>query len=77
MNPISNNIDSFKYSTLITLHYYDIAYHREKPSKLNAYVNNCNFSDTDPPNFELNNPNISLNILSEDNKLVYRSNNVF
>ena len=75
INPKSNNIDSFKCSILISLHYYDISYHREKPSKLNAYANNYNFSDNNPTDFERNNPNISLNILSEDNKLIYRSNN--
>ena len=75
MNPKSNNIDSFKYSILMALHYYDIAYHREKPSKLNAYANNYNFSDNNPTDFERNNPYISLNIFSEDNKLIYRSNN--
>ena len=75
INPKSNNTDSFKYSILITLHYYDIPYHREKPSKLNASANNYNFSATNPNDFERNNLNISLNILSEDNKLIYRSNN--
>ena len=30
INPKSNNIDSFKYSLPISLHYYDISYHREK-----------------------------------------------
>ena len=75
INPKSNNIDSFKCSILISLHYYDIPYHREKSSKLNAYANNCKFSVNNPSDFERNNPNISLNILSEDNKLKYRSNN--
>ena len=75
INPKSNNIDSFKYSILISLHYYDISYHREKPSNLNAYANNYNFSDNNPTDFERNNPYISLNIFSEDNKLIYRSNN--
>ena len=75
INPKSNNIDSFKCSILISLHYYDISYHREKPSKLNVYANNYNFSDNNPTDFERNNPNISLNIFSEDNKLIYRSNN--
>ena len=75
INPKSNNIDSFKYSILISLHYYDISYHREKPSKLNVYANNYNFSDNNPTDFERNNPYISLNIFSEDNKLIYRSNN--
>ena len=74
INPKSNNNDSFKYSILISLHCYNIPSHREKPSKLNAYANNYNFSDTNPTNFEKNNPNISLNILHEDNGLIYTSN---
>ena len=74
INPKSNNNDSFKYSILISLHYYNIPSHREKPSKLNAYANNYNFSDTNPTNFEKNNPNISLNILHEDNGLIYTTN---
>ena len=75
INPKSNNNDSFKYSILTSLHYYDIPYHREKPSKLNVHANNYNFSETNLINFEKNNPNISLNILSEDNNLIYSSNN--
>ena len=73
-NPKSANIDSFKYSILISSHYYDISYHREKTSKLD-YTNNYNFTNTHPTDFERNNPNISLTILDENNKLIYRSNN--
>ena len=51
------------------------SYHGEKTSKLNAYANNYNFTDTNPIEFEKNNPNISLNILDEDNRLIYASNN--
>ena len=75
INPKSNHIDSFKYSILISLHYYDISHHIEKTSKLDAYANNYNFNDTNPIEFEKNNPNISLNILDENNKLIYNSNN--
>ena len=75
INPKSNNNDSFKYSILISLHYYDIPYHREKTTKLDAYVNNYNFTNIIPTDFEINNPNVSLNILSEDNRLIYKSNN--
>ena len=52
INPKSCNIDSFKYSILISLHYYDITYHREKASKLDAYANKYNFTDTNPIEFE-------------------------
>ena len=52
VNPKCTNIDSFKYSILISLHYYDISYHREKTSKLDAYANNYNFSGNNPDIFE-------------------------
>ena len=35
INPICNKKDTFKYSILISLHYYDINYHPEKLTKLN------------------------------------------
>ena len=52
VNPKCTNIDSFKYSILISLHYYDISYHSEKTSKLDAYANNYNFSGINPDIFE-------------------------
>ena len=73
INPKSNNSDSFKYSILISLHYYDIPYHREKTSKLDAFANKYNFNDTNPDIFEKNNPHISLAILDVNNKLIYNS----
>ena len=75
INPKSSNNNSFKYSILISLHYYDSPYHREETAKLDAFANNYNFTNTNPSDFEKNNPNISLNILSEDIKLGYSSNN--
>ena len=54
INPKSNNSDSFKYSILISLHYYDIPYHREKTSKLDAFANKYNFNDTNSDLFEKN-----------------------
>ena len=74
INAKSNNNDSFKYSILISLHYpfihYDTHFHIEKTTKLDAYANNYNFTNANPTYFEKSNPNISLNILSEHNKLV-------
>ena len=48
INSKSNNSDSLKYSILIALHYYDIPYHREKTSKLDAFANKYNFNDINP-----------------------------
>ena len=39
INPKSNNHDSFKYSILISLHYYDIPYYIEKTLKLDPFTN--------------------------------------
>ena len=75
INLKSANIDSFKYSILISFHFYDISYHREKRSKVDTYENNYNYTNTHPTDFGRNNPNISLTILDENNKLTYRSNN--
>ena len=54
----SSNIDSFKYSILISLHYYDISYHPERISKLKPFENKYNFTHSTPNEFEIINPNI-------------------
>ena len=75
INPKSSDIDSFKYSILISLHYYDIPYHRERMSNLKQYENKYNFIHITPTEFEMNNPNISLNIFNEENQKIYTSKN--
>ena len=55
LNPKSCNEDSFKYSVLISLHYYDINFHPEKVTKLKAFENKCNFNHTTPNEFDINN----------------------
>ena len=56
----SSDIDSFKFSILISLHYYDISFHPERISKLKPFENKYNFKNITPNEFETNNPNISL-----------------
>ena len=73
--PKSSDIDSFKHSILISLHYYDIPYHHERISNLKQYENKYNFIHITPTEFEINNPNISLNIFKEDNQKIYASKN--
>ena len=75
INPKSSDIDSFKYSILISLHYYDIPYHRERISNLKQYENKYNYIHITPTEFEINNSNISLNIFNEDNQKIYTSKN--
>ena len=48
INPKSNSSDSFKCSILISLHYHDIPYHREKSLELDPLANKYNFIDTNP-----------------------------
>ena len=75
VTPKSSNIDCFRYSILISLYYYDISYHPERIPKLKPFENKYNFIDTTPNKFEINNPNISLTVFDEKNKIIYRSNN--
>ena len=37
ISPKSSDKDYFKYSILISLHYYEINYHPERPSKLKPF----------------------------------------
>ena len=71
INPKSSDVDSFKYSTLISGHYYDISFHPERKSKLQPFENKYNFIHITPTEFEINNPNTSLTILDENNKKIY------
>ena len=74
VNPKCSNEDSFKYSILISLHYYDLNTHKETITKLNKYMNNYNFKSNNYITFE-NDSNISLNVYDENGKIIYNSNN--
>ena len=71
LNPQSSSEDSFKYSILISLHYYDIYFHPERISQLKQFENNYNFTEISPNEFETTNPNISLTILDENKNKIY------
>ena len=68
INPKSSDIDSFKYSILISLHYYDISFHPVRISKLKPYKNKYSFTHITPTEFETNNSNVSLTIFDENDK---------
>ena len=70
INPKSSDVDSFKYSILISLHYYDISFHPERISQLQPFENKYNFIHITPTEFEINNPNTSLTIFDENNKII-------
>ena len=76
INPKSSVIDSFKYSILISLHYYDISFHPERISKLKTFEKHYNFIHITLTEFKTKNAIISLTIFDENNKQIYRSKNV-
>ena len=43
INPKCTNEDSFKYSVIISLHYYELNKHQEKINQLNKYLTIYNF----------------------------------
>ena len=75
LNPKSSHINSFKYSILISLHYYDIPNNLQRISNLHPYTHRYNFIHITPAQFEVNNPDISLNIFNENQEQIYISNN--
>ena len=75
INPKCTNENSFKYSILISLHYYDLNKHKERISQLNLYLNKYNFKSNNPCDFENNNPYISLTVYDEYGELLYKSIN--
>ena len=75
INPRSSHEDSFKYSILISLHYYDINFHPERVSKLKLFERKFSLNIITPNKFEINNPNISLTVFDENSKILYTSKN--
>ena len=75
INPKCTDADLFKYSMLISLHYYDLYNHKERINQLNKYINNYNFKSNDPSDFEKNNICISLTVYYENNEILYYSKN--
>ena len=76
INPKSSDEESFMYSILISLHYYDIYSNPERLSNLRSYINKYNFTDITAKGFEINNPDISLTIIDEDKNILYRPSNI-
>ena len=71
INPKCTNKDSFKYSILISLYYYDLNSHKERTNQLNKYLNNYNFDSNNYDTFENNSPFISLTVYDENGKLLH------
>ena len=75
INSRPSSEDSFKYSILISLHYYEIYFHPERISKLKPFENDYNFTGTSPNEFETNNPNIWLTIFDGNKNKIYATKN--
>ena len=69
INPKCSNNVSFKYSILISLHYYDLNNHPERINKLNKYINKYNFSTINYRDFENNNQSILLAVYNENKEI--------
>ena len=75
INPKCTNEDSFKYSVIISLHYYELNKHQEKINQLNKYLTIYNFKWNNYSEFENNNPNTSLTVCNELNEIIYEPKN--
>ena len=71
----SSNEGSFKYAILYSLYYHDILRRPERIFMLIPFENKYNFSHNTPKEFEMDNPNISLNVFDESERITYSSNN--
>ena len=71
INIIPSSSDSFKYSILCSLHYYDISSHSERISKLKPYENRYDDTHNTPHEFETNNPNISLTVYDVNDETIH------
>ena len=76
INPKSSDEESFIYSILISLYYYDISCNPERLSNLRPYINKFSFTDITAKGFETNNPDICLSIFDEDKNVLYRPSNI-
>ena len=71
INSKSSDMDSFRYSILISLHYDDISFYPERTSKLRPFERKYNFTHITLNEFEINNHNISLTVFDENNNITY------
>ena len=76
INPNCRDAESFMYSIIISLHYYDISHNPERISALRPYIRIFGFTDITPQKFEVNNPDISLTVIDDDKNILYISHNI-
>ena len=66
INPKCSNEDSFKYSILISLYYYELNTHKEKIYQLEKYLNNHNSEFDNYDTFENISSFVSLRVYDEN-----------
>ena len=76
INPKCSDDESFMYSIIISLHYYDISHIPERISTLRPCIKNYDFTDITLQKFEVNNPDISLTVIDDDENILYISHNI-
>ena len=84
LNPRSNDNKSSQYSIALSLYYKEIGNDFNRITKIKPYINNFNWNNINfPPikqdyeNFEINNPEIALNVYQINNEKItqfYKSN---
>ena len=72
INPRCSNKNSFMYSVIISLHYYELKNHPERIRPLNQYLHKYNFENTEYNQFEKDNPFICLNVFNDNNEQIYK-----
>ena len=75
INRKCTNENSFKYSILISPHYYELNNHPERRTQFKKYISKYNFESNNYKDFENNNPSVSLNVYDEYKELLHKSNN--
>ena len=63
---------SFKYSILISLHYFELNTHKERINPLNKYFNKYIFNSNNYADFETNSPSISRTVYDENGKFLHK-----
>ena len=76
INPKCSDDESFMYSIIISLHYYDISHIPERILTLRPCIKNYDFTDITLQKFEVNNPDISLTVIDDDENILYISHNI-
>ena len=75
INPKCSNINSFIWSIIVSLHYYEVIPHPERYSKIKQYFGKSELFSDDFEGFEYFNPTISLTEYDINKQIIYHSKN--